>query len=187
MTVPPSEFLISFSSASSASSQSTRRWVPIGRFSGHSGARLTVPHSTSPAPSAVSRSSSAVRVGLAAAFSARSAIPIGALTRSLTPLPTISASLGSGPGDHSRSGWGTSAGSRSRSKSTVMMSTPETPSTSAWWVLLMSAKRPSSRPSISQISHSGLVRSRRWEKMRPARLRRFSIEPGLGSAVCLTW
>ncbi len=131
LTVPPSEFLISFSSASSASTQSTRRWVPIGSFNGETGARLTVPHSTSLAPSAVSRSSPAVFAGLAAARSARSASENGVLISSFTPRPTTSASLGSGPGDHSWSGWGISAGSRSRSNSTVMMSTPETPSTSA--------------------------------------------------------
>ena len=36
------------------------------------------------------------------------------------------------------------------------MSTPETPSTSAWWLLPTIAKRSPSRPSTSHSSHSGL-------------------------------
>ena len=45
-------------------------------------------------------------------------------------------------------------------------STPETPSTSAWWVLEISAKRSPSSPSTSQFSHSGLDRSSCWEAIR---------------------
>ena len=67
------------------------------------------------------------------------------------------------------------------------MSTPDTPSTSAWWVFETSAKRSPSSPCTSQISHSGLERSSRWEKIRPARPRSCSSEPGAGSAVWRTW
>src|SRR5262249_20263702 len=74
-----------------------RRWVPIGLFSGVSGARLTVPQSTSLAPSAVSRSWTAAWLGWAAFLTARSAIPNGAFTSSLTPRVTTAASVGSGP------------------------------------------------------------------------------------------
>ena len=55
------------------------------------------------------------------------------------------------------------------SNRTDMMSTPETPSTSAWWVFESSAKRSPSSPSTSQTSQSGLSRSSCWEKTRPAR------------------
>ena len=48
------------------------------------------------------------------------------------------------------------------------MSTPEMPSTSAWWVFAISAKRSPAMRWTSQISHSGLERSRRWENSRPA-------------------
>ena len=48
------------------------------------------------------------------------------------------------------------------------MSTPETPSTSAWWLLPMIAKRSSVRPSTSHSSQSGLLRSSCWEKIRAA-------------------
>ena len=54
---------------------------------------------------------------------------------------------------------------------TVARSTPETPSTSAWWVFEISAKRPSSRPSTRYSSHSGFERSSRWEKTRAASAR----------------
>ncbi len=58
------------------------------------------------------------------------------------------------------------------------MSTPETPSTRAWWVLSIRAKRFRSSPWTSQISQSGLERSSACEKTRPAMLRSCSSEPG---------
>ncbi len=67
------------------------------------------------------------------------------------------------------------------------MSTPETPSTSAWWLLPMIAKRSSRSPSTSHSSQSGLLRSSCWEKIRAARLRSCSSEPGAGSALWRTW
>jgi hypothetical protein len=67
------------------------------------------------------------------------------------------------------------------------MSTPEIPSTSAWWVLAISAKRRPAMRSTSQISHSGLERSRRWEKSRPASRFSAASSPGRGSAVWRTW
>ncbi len=63
------------------------------------------------------------------------------------------------------------------------MSAPDTPSTRAWWVLLISAKRSRESPPISQISHRGFDLSRRWEKIRPARSFSCSVPPGFGSAV----
>ena len=56
--------------------------------------------------------------------------------------PSSVAPLGSGRGYHGGPG-SRSGGSGSRSNSTVMMSTPEMPSTSAWWVLQTSANCPS--------------------------------------------
>ena len=52
------------------------------------------------------------------------------------------------------------------SKSTVAMSTPETPSTSAWWVLVTNANRFRVSPWTIHSSQSGLVRSSDWEKTR---------------------
>ncbi len=66
------------------------------------------------------------------------------------------------------------------------MSTPDTPSTRAWWVFEISANSPVSKPWTIQISHSGLERSSRWEKIRPASSRSCSIDPGLASAVWRT-
>ena len=48
------------------------------------------------------------------------------------------------------------------------MSTPEMPSTIAWWVLVRIAKRSRSSPCASHSSQSGLERSSCWEKTRPA-------------------
>ena len=70
---------------------------------------------------------------------------------------------------------------------TLAMSTPAMPSMSAWWVLVMSAKPPPSRPSTIHTSHSGLERSSCWEKIRPASSSSCSSEPGCGSAVWRTW
>jgi hypothetical protein len=39
------------------------------------------------------------------------------------------------------------------------MSTVEIPSTIAWWTLFTTATRPPLNPSITVISHSGLLRS----------------------------
>ena len=60
------------------------------------------------------------------------------------------------------------------------MSTPEMPSTSAWWVFESIAKRSPSRPSTSQISQSGLSRSSCWANTRPASALSCSSEPGAG-------
>ena len=61
------------------------------------------------------------------------------------------------------------------------------PSTTAWWVLEISAKRLPSSPWTSHVSHSGFARSSCWEWMRAARLRSCASEPGAGSAVWRTW
>ena len=107
-------------------------------------------------------------------------------TRPATPSATSSASEGSGAGVQ-RSSTSGSAGTGDRSNRTVAMSTPETPSTSAWCVFEISAKRPPSRPCTIQISQSGFERSRRWEKIRPASWRSWSSLPGFGRAVWRTW
>ena len=106
-----------------------------------------------------------------------------------SPAATRSVADGSGAGSHSSLGLvGAACGTGSRSNSTVARSTPAIPSISAWWVLVISAKRLSSRPSIIHISHSGLERSRRWEKIRAASRSELLLAcPGSGSAVWRTW
>ena len=107
-----------------------------------------------------------------------------------TPSAIRSTSEGSGSGAQAARSSG-SAGTGERSNSTVEMSTPAMPSTSAWCVFEISAKRspPSSpcRPWISHTSQSGFERSSRWEKMRPTSWRSWSIEPGAGRAVWRRW
>ncbi len=75
-------------------------------------------------------------------------------------------------------GLGRGLGWRSRSNRTVARSTPETPSTSEWWVLKMSAKRSSSRPSIIQLSHSGRSRSSCWEAIRAGQPQQLLLAAG---------
>ena len=87
---------------------------------------------------------------------------------------------GSGWGCQGRPESAIGGGSGERSNSTVARSTPAMPSISEWWVLVISAKRSSSRPSISHISHSGLERSSCWEKIRAVRSCSCSQLPGGG-------
>ena len=84
--------------------------------------------------------------GRLAAATTRAAVPNGSDTSPRTPRAAMSRRLGVGCGVQARSGCSTGAGTGVRSNSTVARSTPDTPSTSAWCVLVMSAKRPPSRP-----------------------------------------
>ena len=139
----------------------------------------------SPTPSIASRARSSVALGSRTTFAASPAMRLGARIAALIPSATSSACDGSCSGAHCPFSIGGGVGARSNR--TVAMSTPEIPSTSAWWVFDTSAKPPSARPWTSHISHSGFERSRRWEKIRPAIPRSCSIEPGAGSAVWRTW
>jgi hypothetical protein len=179
--------LIAFSSASFIGTQAIRRCGPIGWLRGVFGAALMSPQATSPTPSAASRAAAIVRPGARTAPTARPAIRKGVAARSRIPSATTSAAVGSGAGSHSPSGCGGRSGLRSRSNRTVVMSAPETPSTRQWWALLISAKRPPWMPSTHHVSHSGLERSSRWEKIRAASSLSCSSEPGAGSAVVRTW
>ncbi len=74
-----------------------------------------------------------------------------------------------------------------RSMMTASRSVPEMPSTNAWCVLASMAQRPSSRPSTTQISQSGLERSSCCAMTRPTSLRSSLSPPGEGSAVWRRW
>ena len=63
----------------------------------------------------------------------------------------------------------------------------ETPSTSAWWVLVYIATRPSRSPSTTCASHSGRSQASRWLCSRDERSRSSRTRPGRGSALCRTW
>ncbi len=63
----------------------------------------------------------------------------------------------------------------------------ETPSTSAWWVLVYIATRPSRSPSTTCASHSGRSHASRWLCSREQRSSSSRTRPGLGSALCRTW
>ena len=106
------------------------------------------------------------------------------------PAPRRAAARATGAGGATTRvpGGAVGAGSGDVSKSTVAMSTPETPSTSAWWVLDMSAKRSPSQaldePDLPQRLASGPAR---WAKTRPARRLSSCSPPGAGSAVWRMW
>ena len=172
--------------ASSERAQTKRRCGPIGWLSGTSGAGSAKAPTTSPTPSSASASRRAVASGWRTASTARSASFTGAAAASAAPRATSSGVLGSGRGTQSSS-TGAGSGTGSRSKSTVPMSTPEMPSTIAWWVLVRSAKRSRSRPCTSHSSQSGLERSSCCEKTRPASRFSCSSPPGSGSAVWRMW
>ncbi len=168
LTVPPSAFLIALKSARSPRSQVKRRWGPIVTLKGLGGAGWSPAHASAPSAISVSPAFCAIVRGPRNAARTPRTISRGAIARSSSASASSSASLGSGRGIHSCSGGATGIGSGAESNRTVAMSTPEMPSTSAWWVLDSTAKRSSASPSTSHSSHSGRVRSSGWEKTRPA-------------------
>ena len=114
-------------------------------------------------------------------------ISAGTVARSTSASPNSFAGPGSGLAIHGSAGGATGAGSGSVSNSTVVMSTPEMPSTSAWWVFAISAKRPRDIFSTSMISQSGFERSSRCENTRPARRFSAASSAGAGRAAWRMW
>jgi hypothetical protein len=186
LTVPPSTFLIRFRSSSSERTQQKRRWEPIAVFSGTSGAGLASAHPTSLTASTDSVACSIAAPGCSIACSSRRASFSGAVATPSRPRTARSLAEGSGSGIHPCSG-PAGSGTGVTSNSTVAMSTPDTPSTSAWWVFVSSANRFRCRPWTSQSSHSGFERSSCCENSRPVSLRSWSSDPGCGSAEWRTW
>jgi hypothetical protein len=151
------------------------------------GAGLRPAQAIAPTPTAASRADSAsLRGARRIARTVRAASP-GTVARSTSASPSSWTPEGSGRGSQRSPGSGGAAGSEEVSKSTVTMSTPEIPSTSAWWVLARSAKRPPATPCTSHSSQSGLSRSSCCENTLPASARSCSSEPGEGRAVSRTW
>ena len=187
LTVPPNAFLTSRKSSSSSRRKKTRRCGPISTLSGVAGAGLSVAHAISPTPSSASRVVSNVSVGRVAADAARPASSNGVRTRPRMPRAARSSEDGSGCGRHGSPSCGSAGGFGSASNSTVARSTPAMPSTSAWWVFEISAKRSPSSPWTSHVSHSGLARSSCCEWMRAASERSCASDPGDGSAVWRMW
>ena len=186
LTVPPSAFLISLKSARRLWTQRTRRCGPISTLSGTSGAGfMPGPDDLAEALGGLAHTLDRLaRVLERAERAARQAE--GRLDEARTPSATRSTSEGSGAGVQSSSARARPARGRGRT-GPWRCPRPTTPSTSAWCVFEISAKRPPSSPWMIQISQSGFERSRRCEKMRPARLRSWSSLPGFGSAVWRTW
>ena len=173
-----------FSLASGSSSISNRRWGPIGTLRADSGARPIETTSTSGLKPLKTwpRSFTASPFDPSACFANRS----GCETCSLTESNSRSGPLGALRGVQGAGGGG-GAGFGSRSINTVARSTPETPSSMQWCVLLTTAKRESPSPSTSHISQSGLSRSRACEKRRPTSFFSSASPPGAGKAVWRTW
>ncbi len=187
LTVPPVALRIRLTSARSALVHTHRRCGPIGPFSEPAAdevRRLAVPGRLPSTARPMSSSSDPLRRLRANAGMAARCFT-GVHTASRTPSTTRSSWEGLRCGVHSV-GSG-SATSLRASSSSCIRSVPATPSIRQWWTLEMIAQRLFSRPSTSQISHSGLVRSRRCANSLPARLRSWSSPPGEGTAVCRTW
>ena len=109
----------------------------------------------------------------------------GRATASATACVTSWASAGSGRGSQICAG-GVS-GSGVGSSSTCPMSIVVTPSTIAWWVLVITANRPSARPSTRYISHSGRSGSSGRDISRATSSVSWASVPGRGSAERRTW
>ena len=72
--------------------------------------------------------------------------------------------------------------SASRRSKALKSSSPEMPSTMAWWAFTIMAKWSSPTDSTSQSSHSGFPRSSFWDMMRPASRFSWRRSAGGGSA-----
>ncbi len=159
----------------------------MSTLNGLGGAGALIPASVvAPTLARPSLTCSAARRGARSSARAPRAISAGTVERSISASPSSFADPGSGLALQGAAG-AVGAGSRAVSNSTVVMSTPEMPSTSAWWVFATSAKRPPDMLCTSQISHSGLERSRRCENSRPARRLSAASSAGCGSAVWRMW
>ena len=187
LTVPPSASLIALMSRRSARTQVKRRCGPMSLLYGLEGAGLNPAQAMAPTPTAASRAPERTRRGPRRMARTDRVISAGIVARSSSASASSCERLGSGRGSQRSPRSAGAAGSREVSKRTDRMSTPETPSTSAWWVFESTAKRSSSRPSTSQTSQSGLSRSSCWESTRPARSLSWSSDPGEGRAVERTW
>ena len=166
LTVPPSAFLTSLRSASGTRIQLTRRCGPIGPLSGVSGAWLMrAPGDLADAGDCLARLVDRLRRAAEARPSRAGRGSNGVSARSVTPLATTLGVAGlrsRGPAALRRLDL-LAVALRGRTEPCVR-SAPDTPSTSAWWVLLTITNLSRSKPSTSHSSHSGLDRSRRWEK-----------------------
>ena len=159
----------------------------MGTLKGEGGAGLSPAHAIAPTPTSHSPACPSAWRGARVRARSPRAPSAGTVARSSSAWTSSSASVGSGRATHWRPSSAGGVASGETSKSTEVMSTPLTPSTSAWWVLEMIAKRPPSSPSTRLSSHSGLVRSSGRANRRPARLRSCSSEPGAGRALWRRW
>ena len=181
LTVPPSAPLMALTWSRSTRTTSKRRWGPTGTFSGVLGAGEATETANRPALAMVVPT----RRGPRRAARTERTISAGWVARSTRESTSSCEDEGGGAGSHSVGSTGGGWGSRSRM--TVATSTPEMPSTRAWWVFWMIATRSPSRPSTNHSSHRGRRRSRGVACRRPIRVLSCSSLPGLGRAVRRTW
>ena len=184
LTVPPKASRISLTSVNRARAQSQRRCGPIGPLSAvASGGRTMPAYAARPwtVCAACAAEPGRSRTERTAARASRS----GQRARSARAAATSWAPGGVGAGCH---GTGSDTGaSRLVSMRAVITFDPAMPSTMAWCSLEMIAQRPPARPSTTQVSHSGRLRSSWWDITRPTRIRSCSSPPGAGRAVRRTW
>ena len=189
LTVPPNASLIDLEVGQARRAPSGSGGAGRSRvLSGSLGAGFISSQATSPTPSAVSAS---VRGCTGADAAARRAPACrGRSASSPGPRPRARSARrrrARGAAPTGAPGGVRPTGTGFASNSTVARSTPETPSTSAWWVLLISAKRFPSSPCTRYISHSGFERSSCCEKTRAVSCASWSSSPGSGSEEWRTW
>ena len=158
-TVTPTWLLIAFTVSSDSEPSANRRWAEMGPLKLVRGGRAVVTSSTegsSSEPSARRACPSAeLSCGppgkaLAPGRSVRFGRVLGSARRARTgwrgsparPRPSISRSPGTRSPDDRGGGGGSSRPSGLGSRSAERISLPDTPSTTAWWILVSSAARP---------------------------------------------
>src|SRR5680860_1108669 len=156
LTVPPCAFLTRLKSSRSARTKARRRWGPISSLKGVLGAAAATSSILPVAP----RSRSTWRGPRRAARRARTNSR-GLVARSCSASLSRSRLVGSGRGAHFGGRTGGWSGASSRSKRTVVMSTPETPSTTASpWSARVTTRSSTASPASTSPPSSSTLRRR---------------------------
>ena len=199
LSVPPSAFLIALNSSTVASTHVYRRCGPIGTLSGDAGAgRQAGARHRADARRGPRRCAGPRRAARASRRWSARRPSAGTVARSISERgEQLRRPSARARATHARSGRGAAAAPARATVSnrTEVMSTPETPSTSAWWVFEMIAKRgepsvgrsealdevhlPQRLRAVERRARTGARRSARARRRRPARAARCG---GRGSA-----
>lgn len=179
LTLTPKWSLTFFTSASGTAANAMERWPVIELLSEVRGA-LNGAGIAAPRRERVHQRTGTGRVR------GRSETSDSGRSRTFLAPSAASASSGAPPVDLSTIDGSSAGGSGVSEHSWAIRPAPVTPSTPAWCMRIMIAIRPSARPSMTHISHSGLLRSSAWPAMCAHNSASSCSPPGAGTAMRCT-